>query len=450
MDLFTVALKIAVVFLLVFLNGFFVAAEFAIVKVRATQIQPLISSGMKSARVAEYIIAHLDAYLSACQLGITLASLGLGWVGEPLVARLIEPLLEGMGVTQPAVVTTISFSVAFSIITFLHIVLGELAPKSLAIRRPQGVTLGTARPLHLFFVMFKPFIAALNNAAIYFMKLAGIPDVSEAELAHSEEELRMLLSDGKTISTTGKNILLRAMELRNRTVREVMVPRTEVTFLSTEKTIEQNVTQALEHQYTRYPLCEDNLDNVIGMIHLKDLFRLRNEKGEGSLLPSIKREILFVPETMPLETALNLFLQKRVLMAIAVDEYGGAAGLVTLENVLEELVGEIRDEFDSEPAMVQKLNDNDFLVDGTMPLHDFSRMFGIKPGSKEVVTVSGYATHLLGRVPERGAVFQTGDWTATVDRVEEKKVKTLRLKKAPRRAETPPAQGTGGSPTREA
>lgn len=429
MDPIAILFKIAVVLFLVFLNGFFVAAEFAIVKVRATQIQPLIASGVKRAKVAQHVVTHLDAYLSACQLGITLASLGLGWVGEPLVARLIEPALTEFGITQPALVATISFTIAFSIITFLHIVLGELAPKSLAIRRPQAVTLRTAAPLHAFFVLFKPFIAGLNNAAIYFMKLAGIPDVSEAELAHSEEELRVLLSDGKMISSTGRGILLRAMELRNRSVREVMVPRTEVTFLSTDRTIEENVRTALDHQFTRYPLCEENLDHIIGMIHLKDLFRLRNETGKGTRLPGIKREILFVPETMPLERVLNLFLQKRVLMAIAVDEYGGTAGLITLENVLEELVGEIRDEFDSEPLMVQKLSDDEFVVDGTMPLHDFARTFNIKPESRDVVTVSGFATHILGRVPEPGALFEAGGWKATVEQVEENKVKTLRLRK---------------------
>ncbi|MDH4070086.1 MAG: hemolysin family protein [Ignavibacteria bacterium] len=437
MDPLSIFLKIAVVLFLVVLNGFFVAAEFAIVKVRATQIEPLIASGIKRAKIAQHVVAHLDAYLSACQLGITLASLGLGWVGEPLVARLIEPVLTGIGITQPALIGTISFTIAFSIITFLHIVLGELAPKSLAIRQPQAVTLRTAGLLHVFFIMFKPFIDGLNKAAIYFMKLAGIPDVSEAELAHSEEELRILLSDGKMISSTGRGILLRAMELRNRSVREVMVPRTEVTFLSTDKTIEENVRTALDHQFTRYPLCKENLDHVIGMIHLKDLFRLRNETGEGSRLPGIKREILFVPETMPLERVLNLFLQKRVLMAIAVDEYGGTAGLVTLENVLEELVGEIRDEFDSEPLMVHKLSDDEFVVDGTMPLHDFARTFNIKPESRDVVTVSGFVTHILGRVPERGAVFEAGGWKGSVEEVEEKKVKSLRLHKHPRTKEGP-------------
>jgi CBS domain containing-hemolysin-like protein len=429
MELLLIIAKIAAVFALVFLNGFFVAAEFAIVKVRSTQIESLVRGGSKRARVAQSIVTHLDAYLSATQLGITLASLGLGWIGEPFVGHLLEPVFLWLGITQPAVVTTISFGVAFSIITFLHIVLGELAPKSLAIQRAQKTTLAVASPLHAFFVVFKPFIWLLNGAANYFLKVVGIQPISEADLAHSEEELRLLLSKGKTISSMGKSILLKAMELRDRTVREVMVPRTDVVFLSTQKALEENIIIALESQFTRYPLCEKDLDNVIGMIHLKDLFRLKGLQDSGSKLLDIKREMVFVPETTPLEQILNTFLTRRILMAIAVDEYGGTAGLVTLENVLEELVGEIRDEFDVEPIMVQKVSDTEYLVDGTMPLHDFARMFDIVPDSRDVVTVSGYAIQILGRMPERGATLELGGWRGTVEATGTKKVRTLRIKK---------------------
>ncbi len=421
--------KIVSVFALVFLNGFFVAAEFAIVKVRLTQIEPLMKSGMKRAKTAHNVITHLDAYLSATQLGITLTSLGLGWMGEPFVAHMLAPLFVALGITNPTLIATTAFSVAFGIITFLHIVLGELAPKSLAIQRALRVTLGVAAPLHAFFLVFKPFIWALNSTANYFLRLVGIQPASEGDLAHSEEELRILLSKGKSISTTGRSILLRAMELRNRTVREVMVPRTQVVFLSTEKSIEENIGIAHENQFTRYPLCEKDLDNVLGMIHLKDLFKMKDPHGDGARLMEIKRDLLFVPETTPLERILNTFLAKKILMAIAVDEYGGTAGLITLENVLEELVGEIRDEFDVEPLLVQKVHDNEFLVDGTMPLHDFARMFDVVPETKDVVTLSGYAVHLLGRVPEKGASLQIAQWAGSIESVDGKKVKQLRIRK---------------------
>lgn len=434
MEVIVVGLKLAAVLALVLLNGFFVAAEFAIVKVRTTQIEPLLRKGQKRATIAHHVITHLDAYLSATQLGITLASLGLGWLGEPFVAQLLQPVFELAGIVNPALLATVSFGVAFAFITFLHIVLGELAPKSLAIQRAQSVTLAASPPLHFFFVIFKPAIWALNGTANAFLRAIGIQPVSESDLAHSEEELRLLLSHGTAISTTSRSILLQAMELRKRTVREVMVPRTEVVFLSSEKTLEENIAIALEHQFTRYPLCERELDNVLGMIHLKDLFKLQNQRGPGTGLLAIKRDVLFVPETMELEKLLNVFLGRRVLMAIVVDEYGGTAGLITLEDVLEELVGEIRDEFDVEPVRVQRVGEQEFLLDGSMPLHDFERMFDVAPDTKDVVTLSGYVVHLLGRVPETGTSLRLGPWQAVVEAVDGKKVKQLRVKKPPERS----------------
>ncbi|MDH3252845.1 MAG: hemolysin family protein [Ignavibacteria bacterium] len=429
MEVVSVILKIFAVLGLVFLNGFFVAAEFAIVKVRSTQIEPLAKSGSKRAKVAHSVITHLDAYLSATQLGITLTSLGLGWLGEPFVANLLQPVFVWAGITEPTVVQTASFAIGFFIITFLHIVFGELAPKSLAIMRAQSTTLAVAPLLHLFFLIFRPFIWMLNGTANFFLRKVGIQPATEGEIAHSEEELRLLLSKGKVLSHLGKTISLRAFELRDRTVREVMVPRTEVFFLSTDRSISENIAAALDNQYTRYPLCEHDLDHVLGMIHLKDLFTLKGTDGPGRRLIEIKREMLFVPETTPLEKMLTSFLARRVLMAVAVDEYGGMAGLVTLENVLEELVGEIRDEFDVEPLLVQKISDAEYLVDGTMPLHDFARMFEIVPEAKDFVTVSGYVLQLLGRLPEKGASVELGDWLGTIVSTEARKVKTLRMKK---------------------
>lgn len=436
MEIVYILLKIGTVIILVLLNGFFVAAEFAIVKVRATQIEPLIKKGQKRAKLAQSVITHLDAYLSATQLGITLTSLGLGWVGEPFVAHMLEPVFLFFGITSPAVLATVSFAVAFGIITFLHIVFGELAPKSLAIQRAQSVTLAIARPLHGFFIVFKPFIWALNGTANYFLRMVGIEPASESDIAHSEEELRILLSHGKNISTTSRSILLRAMELRDRTVREVMVPRTQVVYLSTQKTIADNLAVALDHQFTRYPLVEKDLDNVLGMVHLKDFFKMKDMSGNGTRLLEVKREVLFVPETTPLERLLNTFLARRILMAIAVDEYGGMAGLITLENVLEELVGEIRDEFDVEPLMAQKISDTEYIIDGSMPLHDFARIFEVVPDTKDVVTVSGYVIHLLGTVPQKGESFSMPPWTGTVDQVDQKMVKQIRIRREVRKTPT--------------
>jgi CBS domain containing-hemolysin-like protein len=334
----------------------------------------------------------------------------------------------------------VAFAIAFSIITFLHIVVGEQAPKWYAIQYAKKTTLGVARPLHLFYVVFRPFIWIVNESANRFLEALGIQTGREREGGHSEEEIRLLLSTGTALSGLGKSISLNALDFRERSVREVMVPRTNVVALFTDRTIQQNIAIALENQFTRYPLCERDMDNVVGMIHLKDLFRLKGETGPGKDLMSIRRDMLFIPETMPLETILTTFLTRRVLMAAVVDEYGGTAGLVTLENVLEELVGDIRDEFDVENPLVQRTSDGEVLVDGSFSLHEFEQMFGIEPESREVVTVSGYVLQLLGRMPERGATLPMGGWQATVEAVQGKTVKTLRLKK------TSEQRGAGAAP----
>jgi CBS domain containing-hemolysin-like protein len=422
-------LKLGGILAIIALNGFFVAAEFAIVKVRATQIESLIRQGKPRALTAQQVISHLDAYLSATQLGITLASLALGWIGEPFVAGLIHPVFGAVGITEPRVVAPVSFGIAFGVITFVTIVIGELIPKQVAIQRPQQATLIVAAPLHVFFVVFRPFISFLNASAGVVIRFLGFAPPGDSELIHSEEELRLMLIRGKEFSSTGKTLLLKAMDFHHRTVREAMVPRTSIAYLSMEKTLEENIALALDNQFTRYPLAERDVDNVVGMIHLKDLIKLPRTHGSASLLLEIKREILFIPETMSLERLLSVFLARRILMAVVVDEYGGTAGLITLENIMEELVGDIRDEFDVETSPVQKIGEQEFLVDGSMPLDDFARTFEIKLEAGSVMTVSGYALHLLGRVPDKGAQFRIGRWQATVESVEPRRIKSIRLKK---------------------
>ncbi len=426
METFLILAKIAGVLGIVLVNGFFVAAEFAIVRVRSTEIEPLVRKENRRARLAQHLITHLDTYLSATQLGITFTSLGLGWLGEPFFSRLI---LGAFGEGPPRWAATVSAILGFTIITFLLIVLGELGPRWIAIRNARRTTLLLSRPLHLFYIVFRPFIWLLNAAASFLLDMIGIAPVKEGDATHSEEEMRLLLSRGRAFPALIRSISLNALDLRLRTIREIMVPRTSVVFLSTMKSIEQNIAVVLENQFTRYPLCEKDMDNVLGMIHLKDLFRLKGERGSGARLLEIKREMLFVPETTSLDRILNTFLTRRMLMAMAVDEYGGTAGLITLENVLEELVGDINDEFDTEQDAVQKVRDGEYLIDGTMSLHDFARMFDVVPTSREVVTVGGYAFHLLGRIPEKGATLTLGRWVATVDAVEGKKVRTLRIKR---------------------
>ncbi len=425
---------------LVLANGFFVAAEFAIVKVRSTQIEPLLHDGVRSAKLAHHVITHLDTYLSATQLGITFASLGLGWLGEPYLARGIGAILLWFGIETSPWVSTICAVGGFAAITFFLIVFGELGPRFLAIQHADRVTLLFARPLHIFYLVFRPFIRLLNRSASAILRWVGISPIHESEVAHSEEELRLLVSRGMKTSSLGRSISLNAFDLRSRSIREIMVPRTKVVFLSTTNPLENSIATALENQFTRYPLCDKDLDHVLGMVHLQELFRLKGEKGSGERLVEIKRDMLFVPETMNLERVLNVFLTKRRLMAIVVDEYGGTAGLITLENVLEELVGDIWDEFDTDQPLVKKVSEEEYVIDGSMSLHDFSRRFKIGRVSREVVTVSGYVIQLLGKVPENGATFEFGNWSGVVESLDGKRVKTLRM-----RARVPAVSLPGGA-----
>ncbi|MGA9121269.1 MAG: hemolysin family protein [Bacteroidota bacterium] len=414
---------------LVIANGFFVAAEIAIVKVRTTQIEPLVRDGVRQAKLAHHVVTHLDTYLSATQLGITFASLGLGWLGEPFVAHFLETFLFWFGIQTTPWVINLAAILGFVAITYLLIVFGELVPRLLALQNADQFTLAFSKPLHVFFLVFRPFINILNRSAVLILRWMGIAPVREGDAMHSEEELRILLSRGLKTSSIGRAISLNAIELRSRSIREIMIPRTSVVFLSTTKSLEMNIAIALENQFTRYPLCEKDLDHVLGMVHLQELFRLKGQQGSGDRLVEIKREMLFVPETMNLDRLLSVFLTKRKLMATVVDEYGGTAGLITLENVLEELVGDIHDEFDTEQSAVKKVGEGEYVVDGSMSLHDFSRMFDVVPDSRDVVTISGYVLQLLGRVPEIGATFTLGRWQGTVETLDGKRVRTLRLRR---------------------
>ncbi|MEO6754721.1 MAG: hemolysin family protein, partial [Chthoniobacteraceae bacterium] len=296
-----IALEIFIVVALVLLNGFFVAAEFAMVKVRASQLEALEAEGNRGAGRARETVAHLDAYLSATQLGITLSSLGLGWVGEPYLARMLQPMFFKIGIESEGVVRTVSFVIAFSIITFLHIVLGELAPKSLAIRKPVWTTIWVAQPLGWFYMLFKPAIWTLNGAANWLLKhVFRLQPATEHELAHSEEELRLILAESAKaheVTALGKELLNNALDLRDRVVRDITTPRGEVIFLNTEDSFEENLKRALESRHTRFPLCREHLDETIGLVHIKDLLRLMREPKPD--LTSIKRELHNVPEMMP-------------------------------------------------------------------------------------------------------------------------------------------------------
>ncbi len=418
--------NILVILFLVLLNGFFVAAEFAIVKVRSIQIDPLVKRDVERARAANHVIHHLDAYLSATQLGITLASLGLGWLGEPFVASLLRPVLHSLGIQSISVVTSLSFGIAFGFITFLHIVLGELAPKSLAIRRAKSTALWVAVPLTLFYKAFYPAITALNAAANVILTGIGIEPTSEKERIHSEEEIRTLLAEGESssaLNSLSRSILLNTFSLRKLKVRNIMVPRNRIVSLYAEKPMVENLSIARASDYTRFPLCRETLDLVLGMVHIKELLWFIQTKGLDAKLEEIRRDILFVPEFVNLETLLSTFLEKRSHMAIIVDEFGGTLGMVTLEDVLEELVGEIQDEFDQEQPLIRSIKENEYLVDGSIPLHDLEEALGVQFGDhSDAATLGGFLNDQWQDIPPEGTEWTYGNLKFVVIRVEKLRV----------------------------
>jgi CBS domain containing-hemolysin-like protein len=427
----SVFLKLLVIAVLVALNGFFVACEFAIVKVRSSQLDALAEEGNVRAGFAKHIRAHLDAYLSATQLGVTLASLALGYLGEQYLAEMLQPLFGLAGIHSEAVVTSISIALAFVGITFLHIVFGELAPKYIAIGNPLPVALALARPLGAFYFLLRPAIWLLHKSSnVLLVRLLRIKRIAATELAHSEEELRLILDqseESEEVSPLGRDLLVNALDLRRRVVRDIMTPRGQVVFLNIEESFEDNVKKALASRHTRFPLCRGHLDNTIGLIHIKELVPLMRDPNPDLL--RIKRELMPVPEMMSLEKLLSLFLSKHAHLAIVVDEFGGTVGMVTLEDVLEELVGDIQDEFDTEKEEFREINENEFSMDGALGLYELRDLAGIELESADVSTIGGYVTHLLGHLPKQGEQVQIGNYLVTISQSDGRSVQQLHFRK---------------------
>jgi len=419
-------LGLTLAFLLVLLNGFFVAAEFALVKVRPTQIDPHVAAGSRRGRVARHMISHLDAYLSATQLGITLASLALGWIGEPAFSWMIEPLVARLPWASPAMVHSLSLTTAFIVITVLHIVLGELAPKSLAIRKPEASTLAVSLPLYFFYKATYPAIWLLNHAANALLKLVKVQPVSESELAHDEGELRVLLASAadSSLEPQKRELLDNIFGLSERMARQIMVPRGDVVYLSTERSLDDNLGIARASGHTRFPLCDADLDHVIGLVHIKDLFRANEPLTR---LADVARKISFIPETLDLGRLLRRMRAERLHMAAVLDEYGGVSGIVTLENVIEEIVGPIQDEFDSEkPDLVAK-GDGVYLVSGGMLVDELEQALDLEFSDRNEDTIGGVVLSELGRRPALGDRVELGPIALEVLEVQLNRIRKVRV-----------------------
>jgi CBS domain containing-hemolysin-like protein len=428
-----IILKLLAVVFLVLLNGFFVASEFAIVKVRATELDALAARGDVQTRLARHVTTHLDTYLAATQLGITLASLGLGWLGKPFLAHMIEPLLPLVKVTSPVLIETIAFTLVFGTITVLHIVLGELAPKSIAIRKALPTTLWVSPPLTLFYLVFKPAIWLLNGLANWLLKsMFHLEPVSERELAHSEEELRLILDESAKaaqISRVSQEIVANAFEVRRRLVREVMTPRGEVVYLDIGLSFDDNFQRAKAARHTRFPLCAEHFDHTIGLIHIKDMLAQLDEP-EPSLL-AIKKELVIVPEMLPLERLLKRFRDRQAHLAVVVDEFGGNVGIVTLQHVIAEVIGDMPDEFGRERREFQRISEDEFLVDGSLAIYAMRDSAGLEWEDKDVTTVGGYVVHRLGYLPRAGEQLRINGYIVTVEQADPRRVRQLRFQLIP-------------------
>ena len=381
--------------ILIAFTAFFVVSEFAIVKVRSSRIDQLIEDGNGNAIAAKKVISNLDEYLSACQLGITVTALGIGWLGESTISQILQPIIQNFQIPESAS-HVLSIGIAFFIITFLHVVIGELAPKTLAIQKAEKVTLYTARPLIWFYKLMYPLIWVLNGSARILTRSLGLKPLSQHELAHSEEELRIILSESLKsgeINQSEFKYVNKIFEFDNRIAKEIMVPRTEIISMSQDDTLETFLTIVKEEKFTRYPVIDGDKDHIIGLVNLKEVMTdvIDNPDARGTTLSDYSRPIIRVIDTFPVADLLVKMQKERIHMAILMDEYGGTAGLVTVEDILEEIVGEIRDEFDiDEVPMVQKVNEHQFIIDAKCLVPELNDLLGIEIEEGDFDTIGGW------------------------------------------------------------
>ena len=384
-------LNLLLVFLLVLLNGVFVAAEFSLVKMRQSRLTQLVSEGNRLAGIALKVNQKLDAYLSATQLGITLTSLGLGWIGEPAISELlVAPIMHSIGFTDERLISTISVAVGFCIITFLHIVLGELAPKSLAIQRTEGTALILSAPLLWFYRIFLPVIWVLNASANRILKMVGIEPASEAEAAHSEEEIRILMNESAKSGVIDENemkLMDNLFDFSDLRAREIMLPRTDMDVLFTNYTLEENLQIVNETKHSRYPVATDNKDRIIGFVHITDLLLAEPDKQRD--LASLMRPIMDVSESAEISEVLRKMQARHEQLALVVDEYGGTAGILTAEKILEEIVGDLYDEFEDERPEIE-VYDEYFSVDGRMLIEEVNDLTGLMIEEHNVDSIGGW------------------------------------------------------------
>ncbi|MBF7154959.1 hemolysin family protein [Bacillus albus] len=426
-------IKLLMVAILIALTGFFVAVEFAIIKVRSSRIDQLVTEKRRGALAAKKVTSNLDEYLSACQLGITITALGLGWLGEPTIKHLLEPLFLKLQFS-PAIASTVSFIIAFAVITFLHVVIGELAPKTLAIQRAEQVSLLLSKPIIYFYRFMYPFIWALNGSARLVTGLFGLHPASEHEVAHSEEELRLILSESYEsgeINQREFKYVNNIFEFDNRVAKEIMVPRTEVVGLYEDEPFETHIKIIAQEKYTRYPVFGEDKDEIIGMVNVKDLFirYMDGNRDEECSITPYTRPVIEVLENIPIHDLLLQMQRKRIPLAVLYDEYGGTAGIVTLEDILEEIVGEIRDEYDEdEHPPIEHISEGCKIVDGKVLISEINDLFGIHLIADDVDTIGGWIM-VQKQIVAEGDIIEKSGFSFKVLEKDMHQIKRVEVKK---------------------
>ncbi|MGY2894492.1 CBS domain containing-hemolysin-like protein [Deinococcus sp. UYEF24] len=430
-------LGLAALVVLVLLNGFFVAAEFSLVSVRRTRIDQLADEGNTAAQAAQRALRNLDLVIAATQLGITMASLGIGFIAEPAIEHLVSPLLRGVGIDSEKTIHAIGFGIAFAISTVLHIVFGELAPKSLALQRSEQVAMAVTRPLLIFATVFRYVIIFLNFLGNSVVRLFGMRAVTGHHTAHSEEEIRMIVSASSqqgVLENDEKELLYNVFDLSDTMVRSIMTPRVDMIVIDGASPLRRLLALHGEHGYSRVPVYHDTPDNIVGVAHTIDVLR-HLEDLDQMTIAELMRPTFYIPESMRINDLLKKMQQKKSLMAIVVDEFGGTTGLVTSEDALEEIVGEIYDEDDEEETPpVQVLGEGLYLMDASVNVDDVETRLGIvldEDEENEFDTLGGFVTHHFGDIPEIDARFMHGGWCFTVEEADQRRVMKVRVERMP-------------------
>lgn len=432
-------LRLVVVALLILTNGFFVAAEFALVSVRRTRVDELLQQGNRAARFVRQAIDNPDEFIAATQLGITIASLALGWVGEPALSHFIVPLLELLPEEWIGLAShSISAAIAFTLITFLHVIVGELMPKSIALQNPDNTALFVARPTLITKMIFKPAIWAMNGAGNFLLRLIGVQSASEHQLGHSVQELKMLVEASEkigVIENIEREMLHAVFDFGNSTAHEVMVPRTEMQAVDADAPIHELIHLAIQHPFSKFPVYEGEIDHIIGVAHAKDLVRVQHSERLTATIRGIVREALFVPDTIRLDALLQEFRARRQHMAIVLDEYGGTAGLVTLDDLMSQILGEVRDTFDKSTPEIQRLPDGSALIEGMTLIDDVNRHFGLELKDENYDTIAGFMLGKLERMAKVGDVVEADGIKLRVEALDGLRIARVSLKSDGQKAE---------------